>query len=67
MLADEQTSPEQFESFRKLTGEQRLQIAEELYWQARELKATGLRALNPDWPDSRVAAAVRRIFSDGRA
>jgi hypothetical protein len=39
MLPDEQTAPEQYESFRRMTPERRLALAEQLYWTARELKA----------------------------
>jgi hypothetical protein len=31
MLADEKSSPEQVEIFRAMTGERRLQLAEQLY------------------------------------
>lgn len=62
MLADEQTSPEQFAIYRKMSGQQRLKIAEELYWSARRLKAAGVRHQHPDWPEEKVVAEVNRIF-----
>ena len=34
---------------RKMTGEQKLQLAMRLYWSARRLKAAGLRRQHPDW------------------
>ena len=62
MLPDEQSSPEQIEIFRAMTGEQRLRLAEQLYWTARKLKLAGLRAQHPDWIEEHLNAEVRRIF-----
>lgn len=62
MLADEQTSPEQFAILRGMTGQRRLKIAEQLYWSARKLKVAGVRSQHPDWPEEAVAAEVNRIF-----
>jgi hypothetical protein len=62
MLADEKSSPEQIEAFRAMTGEQRLRLAEQLYWTARKLKLAGLRAQHPDWTEEQLNAEVRRIF-----
>jgi hypothetical protein len=49
-----------------MTGERRLQLAEQLYWSARKLKLAGLRAQHPDWPEEQLNAEVRRIFLDAR-
>jgi hypothetical protein len=62
MLADEQTSPEQFALLRAMPGERRLQIAEDMFWSARQLKAAGVRYQHPDWPEEKVIAEVNRIF-----
>ena len=62
MLADEQASPEQIAIYRGMSGQQRLKIAEELYWTARRLKAAGVRHQHPDWPEEKVMAEVNRIF-----
>ena len=62
MLADEQTSPEQFALLRAMPGERRLQLAEDLFWSARELKAAGIRNQHPDWSEKKVTAEVNRIF-----
>lgn len=64
MLADEQTSPEQFAVLRAMSGERRLQLAEEMFWSARKLKAAGVRHQHPDWPEEKVIAEVNRIFLD---
>jgi hypothetical protein len=66
MLTDEQTSPEQFAIYRRMTPERRLALAEQLYWSARKMKAAGLRSQHPDWPEPRVNDEVRRIFSHAR-
>ena len=67
MLPDEQTSPEQFEAYRRMTPERRLVLAEQLYWSAREWKATGVRAQHPDWSEQQVAREVTRIFLHARS
>jgi hypothetical protein len=66
MLLDEQASPEQIVVLRKMSGEKRLRLAEQLYWSARKLKIAGIRAQHPDWPDAQIFAEVRRIFSHAR-
>ena len=67
MLADEQTSPEQFAILRAMSGERRLQLAEMLYWSARKLKTAGVRSQHPDWPEEKVNAEVNRIFLHARS
>jgi hypothetical protein len=62
MLADEQTSPEQFALLRAMSGERRLQLAEEMFWSVRRLKTAGVRYQHPDWPEEKVIAEVNRIF-----
>jgi hypothetical protein len=66
MLADEQTSPEQFAIFRRMTPEQRWRAANRLYWTCRRHKAAFLQSQHPDWPEQQVADEVRRIFSHAR-
>jgi len=63
MLPDEQPSPEQIAIWRKMSGEQRLGIAESLCKAARKWKAAGVREQHPDWSDEQVNAEVRRMFS----
>ena len=67
MLPDEQPSPEQIKVLRAMPGEQRLRVAERLYWSARKMKFAGLRAQHPDWPEEQVFAEVRRIFLHARS
>jgi hypothetical protein len=66
MLLDEQIGPEQTKALRAMSGQERLRVAGRLYWSARKMKAAGLRAQHPDWPEDRVEAEVRRIFSNAR-
>jgi len=66
MLADEQTSPEQFAIYRRMTPEQRWRAAHRLYWTCRRHKAAFLRNEHPHWPESQVQSEVKRIFSNVR-
>lgn len=66
-LPDEQPSPEQIDALRALSGEDRLRLAEQLYWSARKMKAAGLRSQHPDWPETRVNSEVTRIFVRARS
>lgn len=66
MLPDEQASPKQIEILRAMSGEQRLRLAERLYWSARQLKIAGLRAQHPAWSEDRLQAEVLRIFRHAR-
>ena len=66
MLADEQTSAEQFAIYRRMTPEGRLALAEGLYWTARTMKTAWLRAQHADWSAEQVAREVTRIFSNAR-
>jgi hypothetical protein len=63
VLADEQTSPEQFAIYRRMTPGRRLALAEQLYWTARRMKTAWLRAQHPDWSEEKVSREVTRIFS----
>ena len=67
MLPHEQPSPKQIAVFRAMSGERRLQLAEELYWSARKMKAAGVRYQHPDWAEEQVNAEVRRIFLHARS
>ena len=67
MLTDEQPGTEQIKVLRAMSGEERLRVAERLYWSARKMKAAGLRAQHPDWPETLIEAEVRRIFSNARS
>ena len=67
MVSDEQASPEQLAILRAMTGGQRLQLAEQLYWSVRKLTAAGVRQRHPDWSEEQVKAEVRAIFTNARS
>jgi len=66
MLPDEQPSPEQIAALRKMTPAKRLALAEQLYWSAREWKATWLRSQHADWSEEQVQREVTHIFRHAR-
>jgi len=66
MLRDEQPGSEQIKLLRAMSGQQRLEVAQRLYWSVRKMKSAGLRAQHSDWPESKVEAEVRRLFSHAR-
>ena len=45
-----------------MTPEQKLKIALRLYYSARQLKAGGLKAQNPDWTKEKIENKLREIF-----
>jgi hypothetical protein len=67
MLPDEQASPQQLAILRGITGQQRLRLAERLYWSARKIKTAGLRSQHPEWSKEQIEAEVRRIFLHARS
>jgi hypothetical protein len=66
MLPDEQPSPEQIAIWRRMTPERRMELAQDLYWTAREFKASGIKSRHPDWGDEQVKAEVTQIFRNSR-
>ena len=64
---DDDPSPEQIKIYRQMSGARRLQLAEQMFWWARELKAAGVRHQHPDWSHEQVLAEVNRIFLHVRA
>lgn len=64
---DDAPSPEQIEIYRRMTPGRRLEIAEQLYWTAREMKTAWLRSQHPEWSDEHLAQEVTRIFSHARS
>jgi hypothetical protein len=62
----EETSPEQIAALRRMTPEQRWFAARRLYWTMRRHKAAFIQSQHPDWPQARVEARVREIFSSAR-
>ena len=56
----------QTQVFRRMTAEQKLQAAMQLYWSARELKAAWIHSQHPDWTGEQVEKAVREVFANAR-
>ena len=50
-----------------MTPEQKLRVALRLYYSARELKAAGLRARNPDWNEAEIQAKVKDVFLNAKS
>ena len=48
--------------FQSMTPDRKLKIALSLYYSARQLKAAGLRAQNPDWTEEKIQNKLREIF-----
>jgi hypothetical protein len=57
--------PTVIELRRKLTPEQKLKTAAQMYLAARELKAAALRSFHPDWSEEKIGEEVARVFSEG--
>ena len=57
----------QDELIRAMSPARRLEIAQELYDTAWQLKAAGLRREYPDWSDKSIFDKVRRVFLTGYA
>ena len=64
---NEPLTPEYIETLRRMSGEQKLKTAFQLYWGARRLKAARLRQEHPDWSEDQVQARVREIFMYARS
>jgi len=54
--------PEQKRIFQSMSPEEKLKIALRLYYSAKELKASGLRAQNPQWTEENIKENLREIF-----
>jgi len=57
----------QDEILRAMSPGRRLQIAQELYETAWQIKAAGLRHQHPDWPEELLLAKLRCVFVTGYA
>ncbi len=56
----------QRQRLRAMTAAERLRVAAQLYWSARQFKEAGLRSLHPDLSTAKIQAQVRRAFLDVR-
>jgi len=55
-------TPEYVDALRRMTGQQKIKAAFELYDAARRLKTAALREQHPDWTAEQVEQGVREIF-----
>ena len=65
-LPDEEPDAVQLAVLRRMTPGQRWEVARNLYWSARRLKAAFVRSEHPEWSDAEVEDHVRRVFLYGR-
>ena len=56
----------QKELLKKMTPQQKLNLAQRLYNSARQLSEAGVRMQHPDWNETQVQKAVREAFLYGR-
>ncbi len=55
-------TPEYIATLQRMTGEEKLRAAGQLYRTARKIKAARLRRLHPEWSVQQVEARVSEIF-----
>jgi hypothetical protein len=53
--------PEQKKIYQAMIPEKKLQVALDLYYSAKELKAAGLKQQHPEWSTERIRQKVREI------
>jgi hypothetical protein len=51
----------------KISPGKKLEVAMQLYYSARKLKAAGVRADHPDWNEKQVQQVVREAFLYARS
>ena len=57
---------EQKKIYQAMTPEKKLQIALDLYYSAKKLKAAGIKLKHPDWSTEEISQKVREIFMYAR-
>lgn len=62
MSGDERMHPKQREIYRKMTPGEKLELAAQMWWDAKKLKAAALRAAHPDWSEEEVQKKVKEVF-----
>jgi hypothetical protein len=67
MPTDEHLGADQIKILRAMSGQEKLRVAQRLFWTARNIKAARIRTQNPDWPKDRIEAEVTRMFSNARS
>ena len=54
--------PEQIRIWKGMSPREKLQIANSLYWSARETKAGWLRQIHPSWTEEQIEKTIQDIF-----
>ena len=54
--------PEKKKAYQAMTPEQKVKLALDLYFSAREFKAAGLKMRHPEWSTEKINQKVREIF-----
>jgi len=54
--------PEQKKAYQAMTPEQKVKLALDLYFSAREFRAAGLKKRHPEWSTEKINQKVREIF-----
>ena len=67
MPTDEHLGADQIKILRAMSGQEKLRVAQRLFWTARNIKAARIRVQNPNWPEDRIEAEVTRMFSNARS
>jgi hypothetical protein len=58
--------PVQIEIFKKMSPWQKVELSAQLYFEARRLKAIGLRMQHADWSKEQIEREVTEIFMNAR-
>jgi hypothetical protein len=66
-LRDEESSPEEVEILRATPGQQRLKVAEQMFWMARKLKAAGFGRFTPNGVMPRLSLRLTASFCMGES
>ncbi|GAB4335089.1 MAG: hypothetical protein Kow0037_14450 [Calditrichia bacterium] len=56
-------SEREFNIYKNMAPEKKLQLAVQMYWSAWELKYNYLKRQNPHWNDGQIKAEIRRVFA----
>jgi hypothetical protein len=62
MLLENEPSTERITAWRAMTGQERLKVAQQMYWAAPELKNADMRRQHPEWSYEKVKLAVNQIY-----
>jgi len=53
--------------FKNFSPGKKLKLAEQLYFEARELKKAALKEFHPDWNEMKIKDELRKIFLHARS